>query len=220
MRRWRSSNRHVYFCAHLTLALLLYSDLVLFFFFPFFFFFLHFFFFHVVDIRCRYRRYPTSQSPYPGGPTWPAGQPEHNFGFRNISNTTVDTLRLWPSSVPIWFNGWETSFNVWTGGGLTHSTPESNPCRRAYIDHQGPSNPRESWDPSTTLFAVRGNSQGHYRVHRGGHNRVNKTDGTNVWMDAKGKATNQAYLVPAVENTTIANIIDEMINRPPKHSRL
>ena len=127
--------------------------------------------------------------------------------------------------MPITFNGWETSFNVLTGGGLTDKTPKGNPCRRAFIDHQGPSTPRESWDPTTTLFAVRGNSgasggggdsKHFYKVHRGGYNRVNKTDGTNLWVDGGGAVTNEAYLIPAVASATIANAIDEMLNRPPK----
>ena len=103
-------------------------------------------------------RYPTSHSPLPGGGTapngsWAPGQPEHNFGFRNISHSTAYTLAHWPAAVPIYFLGWEVGYDIWTGGGLTNHTAEDNPCRRAYIDHQGPSKPRESWDPATTLFA-------------------------------------------------------------------
>ena len=47
-------------------------------------------------------RYPTSQSPYPGAATWPSGQPEHNFGFHNVSWSTNATLARWPAeTVPI-----------------------------------------------------------------------------------------------------------------------
>jgi hypothetical protein len=143
------------------------------------------------------------------------GFPEHNFGFRNISNSTVDTLQLWPDSVPITFVGWELAFDTWTGGQLTADTPTTNPCRRAYVDHQGPNTARESWDPVTTLVAVRGVEQ-HYIVHRGGHNRVNRTDGTNVWV--AGAITNQGYLVPGAgfKNTSVAKEINEMLIRPPQ----
>merc|ERR1712176_1072931 len=137
-------------------------------------------------------RYPTSQSPFPNQSTWPPGQPEHNFGFKNISRNTSDTLSNWPPSVPITFLGWEVGSIILTGAGLTNSTPPANPCRRAFIDHQGPSTPRSSWDPATTLFAVRG-AEAFYDLHDNGHNVVNGTDGTNVWMP--GTKGNQAYLI-------------------------
>ena len=67
-------------------------------------------------------RYPSSQSPYPGGPTWPAHFPEHNFGFRNISNVTADALALWPVT-PQAFSKLEDPDGVrvwvwWQGGAI------------------------------------------------------------------------------------------------------
>ena len=102
---------------------------------------------------------------------------------------------------------------------MTDKTPATNPCRRAYIDHQGPSQPRESWDLTTTLFAVRGNSDQFYTVHRGGHNLVNASDGTNKWVDERGPPSNEAYLIPKVPNTTVAAVIDRMLNRMPKNTK-
>ena len=45
-------------------------------------------------------RYPSSQTSAPGEPTWPPGFPEHNFGFRNISNVRRWHLCGWIERIP------------------------------------------------------------------------------------------------------------------------
>ena len=103
---------------------------------------------------------------------------------------------------------------------MTNSTPATNPCRRAFIDHQGPGKSRQSWDPATTLFAIRGNSEALYTLHASGTNSVNATDGTNAWHDSAGWASSsapqQAYLVLATDPDRVAAEIDAFLNRLPK----
>merc|ERR1712183_480646 len=96
--------------------------------------------------------------------------PEHNFGFHctadearcngissaPIAPSTKFVVEHWPETVPLVYLGFEVGNRINTGGAMTNSTPDSNPCRAAYIDRQGPGNDRKSWDPATTLFAVRG----------------------------------------------------------------
>lgn len=133
-------------------------------------------------------RYPAS---VPGGsPTMPS--PEHNFGFNGIGRSTANTLAAWPPSVPITFLGFEVGVAFGTGGVMTNHTPPTNPCRQAYIDHSGEGNDRFSWDPATTLFAVRGTSD-FYTEHGTGHNEVGQ-DGNNRWVDT-GVRANQSYLI-------------------------
>jgi hypothetical protein len=133
------------------------------------------------------------------------------------------------------FLGWEVGNRIMTGGSMTNNTPETNPCRRAYIDHQGPGRDRQSWDPATTLFAVRGNSEAFYTLHASGANRVSESDGTNVWHDGGFEAAGpsqqpkvarsgkpmsvpiaQAYLALAVDPGKVAAVIDSFLNEPPK----
>ena len=131
--------------------------------------------------------------------------------------------------MPITFLGWEVGKGIMTGGGMTNSTPVRNPCRRAFIDHQGPGKSRASWDPATTLFAIRGNAEKMYTLHASGTNSVNTTDGTNAWHGGVGTgvgplqankravaSSNQAYLALAVDPDQIAAKIDAFLNKLPK----
>ena len=59
---------------------------------------------------------------------------------------------------------------------------------------------RASWDPATTLFAIRGNSDALYTLHASGTNVINATYGTNVWRDngthGSGRTAPLASVVP------------------------
>merc|ERR1712004_863747 len=56
------------------------------------------------------------------------------------------------------FSGQELGGGIASGVSLSHCAGDENPCRQAYIDYVGFGNSRSSWDPLTTLFAVRGAS--------------------------------------------------------------
>jgi len=185
-------------------------------------------------------RYPTSQSSYPPGckqgadgcaPPWPPAQPEHNFGFHNVSTSTAYVIEHWPASVPIVFLGWGVGGAIMTGGSMSSKTPEQNPCRRAYIDHQGgPNKDRQSWDPATTLFAVRGAAafKGVYTIHgAGGNNVVDDSDGTNAWSASNPQQRKQSYLelagmdaeARAKSARAVKDAIDDLLTRKPKRQR-
>eukprot|EP00054_Salpingoeca_dolichothecata_P004952 m.32538 g.32538 ORF g.32538 m.32538 type:complete len:324 (-) comp14996_c0_seq2:19-990(-) len=106
---------------------------------------------------------------------------------------------------------------VLSGGVLTTCSKEPNPCRQAYIDRQGPSTPRSSWDPTVTLLSIRGPDgvDGHLV---GGLNVLSE-DGANFWTNCSG--TNQAYLVLNEEQSrsNIAHTIDTLLCQPPKKVR-
>lgn len=152
-------------------------------------------------------RYPAST---PGGPGLPS--PEHNFGFNNIGPSTAFVVAGWPKSVPAFFVGFEVGAAVGTGGVMTNHTPTDNPCRAAYIDHSGPGVDRASWDPATTLFAVRG-LQGLFTAHSTGHNAVGE-DGNNQWVET-GRAENQSYLVLS-SAAGVKAAIDALLLAPPQ----
>eukprot|EP00035_Acanthoeca_spectabilis_P032234 m.17874 g.17874 ORF g.17874 m.17874 type:complete len:315 (+) comp5231_c0_seq2:88-1032(+) len=150
-------------------------------------------------------RYPAST---PGEPS-----PEHNFGYHDIGSSTAFTVENWPSSVPIVFLGWEVGAPIVTGGSMTNHTPLSNPCRAAYIDHSGAGNDRSSWDPATTLFAVRG-AEAFYSEHSTGRNKVSSPDGNNQWVET-GVSQNQSYLVLTASAEAVKTAIDDLLLAPP-----
>ena len=70
-------------------------------------------------------------------------------------------MAKWPRSVRLLWSGFNVGAPVQSGGRLTTCAPASNPCRQAFIDQMGAGNSRDSWDPLTTLIAVRGAAAGH-----------------------------------------------------------
>lgn len=135
------------------------------------------------------------------------------------SHDTYDTFSQIPSEVQVIFSGFEVGVEVQSGGRLSDCAAESNPCRAAYIDYEGgPNKSRFSWDPLTTLVAVRGASAAACSYHHhhnnktgggGGHNVINSTTGDNQWID-DGIDSNQTYLV--LHNATFAsNALDDLL---------
>jgi len=139
---------------------------------------------------------------------------EWNFSANGIGPSTNYTLQHWPAEVPIVFIGWFLGHDVETGGVMTKALPEDNPCRKAYIDYNGPNNNRSSWDPMTTMYAVRGN-QGDWSVPTYGENHVNQ-DGSNYFV-ADSAHKQQAYLNRTQSPLYIAKLVDDLLLQPPKH---
>lgn len=169
-------------------------------------------------------RYPNSGRD-PAQPHLPS--PEHNFGFHctattprcnNMSSPAIGPSTAfvndhWPATVPIVFLGWEVAQKILTGGVMTNGTPVTNPCRQAYIDHSGAGKDRQSWDPATTLYAVRG-AAGFYNLTSG--QNVIAADGNNRWIDGLG--TNRSYLVlksPSSSAEAVRGAINELLLMPP-----
>ena len=97
--------------------------------------------------------------------------------------------------------------------------PVNSPCRAAFESYfaAGGRVPRQSWDPATTLYAVRGAGTCWNR-HSTGYNVVNETTGANHWVD-DGKDHNRSYLVlkPGAQQL-VAQAIDNLLCAKPKSS--
>eukprot|EP00035_Acanthoeca_spectabilis_P008773 m.158180 g.158180 ORF g.158180 m.158180 type:complete len:411 (-) comp14497_c0_seq2:198-1430(-) len=144
---------------------------------------------------------------------------EWNFGGGHSNETgpwSAAAVTYWPASVPLVFSGAEMGSQIFTGSPITGRCcnvgvgckvdgcaapptagcqPADNPCRAAFdAYHSWDPNcpPRQSWDPATTLFAVRGLGD-FWTQHSTGFNRVNDT-GANEWVDDGGDH-NRSYLV-------------------------
>eukprot|EP00039_Didymoeca_costata_P011342 m.158490 g.158490 ORF g.158490 m.158490 type:complete len:331 (-) comp15138_c0_seq3:56-1048(-) len=150
---------------------------------------------------------------YPNSTSGTGPSPEHNFGYHNIGNSTSFVATNWPTSVAVVWSGWELGAPVETGGVMTAKLPVSNPCRQAYIDHSGAGNNRSSWDPLTTLYAVRG-LQDYWSESEKGYNNVS-SDGNNVFSVTK-QPTLQVYLKQKMDPLGVAAAIDELLLQPPK----
>ena len=71
-----------------------------------------------------------------------------------------------------------------------------------------------SWDPATTLYAVRGMAQ-YWKAVTAGHNEV-QPSGENAW--APGPAANTGYLTPLMAPSEIGHTLDQLLIQPPRHS--
>ena len=125
-----------------------------------------------------------------------------------------------PSSVKIVFSGFEVGLQVHTGARLEHCATEANPCRRAFMDYKR-DNPegwnrhgRCSWDPLTTLIAVRGAS-----ASSNGVSECTNCDGVNDVTDGghnhwvPGPPSNQSYLI-LNDAQVAADAIDALLCQP------
>ncbi len=114
-----------------------------------------------------------------------------------------------PPEVHVVYSGMEVGVRVLSGGPLTACAPKEDPCRQAFIDNEGAGKSRFSWDPLTTLVAVRGPAAAACSYSdEGGRNTVDAATGTNKWVD--GPPTNQTFLL--LHNATAAGAaINELL---------
>lgn len=122
-----------------------------------------------------------------------------------------------PPSIRVFFLGFEVGIRVMTGANLTNCATSSNPCRQAYIDYLGGENrARPSWDPLTTLVAVRG-AEAAYLAHCKNCDGKNFawSDGSNEWRS--GPRTNQTYLtIKDGDEGKAANELDKLFCQTPR----
>lgn len=121
----------------------------------------------------------------------------------------------WPPSVKIIFSGFEVGVEVYTGGPLKDCQPSTSPVRQSFADAMGPGNSRCSWDPLTTVVAVRGaESMGTSEcTNCDGKNQVDGSSGQNQWID--GPFVNQTYLV-LHDGGKAADTMNDLLCRGPK----
>jgi hypothetical protein len=122
-----------------------------------------------------------------------------------------------PEEVKVIFSGFEVGINVISGAKLSSCAAETNPCRQAMIDYEGgPNKGRFSWDPLTTLVAVRGAAGGSCSecTDCAGRNAVDPQTGNNHWV--QGEASNQTYLI-LNDAKAAGDAIEALVCQPPKN---
>ena len=139
------------------------------------------------------------------------GGQDHKVG----SAASAYVAAKWPRSVRVLWSGFNVGAPVQCGGALTSCAPPANPCRQAFIDQMGAGNDRDSWDPLTTLIAVRGAAGGSMAecTNCDGYNEGNSTSGDNRWVP--GPFANQSYLVEG-DKDAAGKALDQLLCQPPK----
>ncbi len=146
------------------------------------------------------------------GGGFPNGQ---EYNLMKDAAATAKAVDKWPC--PIVFSGFEIGAPIRTGAGLK-AAPAANPVRRAYELYNGLDN-RSSWDQTAVLYAVRGLSGGLadvWDVHAGGSIQL-APNGSNTWRDEpEGR---HAYLVRKLPSEKVADVIEPLMEAPPKRKQ-
>lgn len=147
------------------------------------------------------------------GGKYPTGK-EYNLSFNGAAEPARHVIDAWPDAeVPMVFGGYELGAAVITG--KVYADAPDTPMRRCYeIAYESLKKGRPSWDQLTILHAVRGcASHGvTYWTEVAGSN-VLAADGSNHWRSMPVRR--QTYLVTALEPMAMANLIDDLMTRPP-----
>lgn len=122
-----------------------------------------------------------------------------------------------PPEVQVIFSGFNVGFHVQSGAVLSQCAPVENPCRAAFINYEGgPNRSRYSWDPLTTLIAVRGVQAGSCSecTNCSGVNAVDARTGNNEWVP--GPKSNESYIM-LDDGAAAGASIDKLLCQQPKH---
>jgi inosine-uridine nucleoside N-ribohydrolase len=145
---------------------------------------------------------------FPGG-KFPDGGDEYNFMWDTTAS--VRAVNDWPT--PVVFSGFEIGARIKTGARLKE-TSEKNPVRACY-EYYNRLNPRESWDETAVLYAVRG-PQDDWELSAPGfclmHARV--PFGYNQWISSADGP--HRYLVEKKSPEAMARIIEDLMIQPPQ----
>ena len=122
-----------------------------------------------------------------------AGQKKNNLYAEVVWDSAKPEAE--PAASQLVWSGFEVGAQVRSGGRLTACAPAANPCRQAFVDNQGAGKDRLSWDPLTTLIAVRGAAAGSCAACADcdGVNAIDAATGQNAWV--AGPAANQSYVL-------------------------
>lgn len=148
-----------------------------------------------------------------------AGQPENNFARSLKSRTAASyVVANWPTTVPIYFAGYEVGGTVLTGDNLINLAPTTDPLYVALATYPVANtliNGRNSWDPMCVEMAALGVSAAGYTTVRG-TNAVDASTGENTFTTSSSGP--HYYVVKALSDATYkARINDVLIpGRQPK----
>lgn len=147
------------------------------------------------------------------GGKFPDGRFDNGAGEYNVSYDTAAAVRAindWPT--PVVFSGFEIGARIKTGGRL-NTTPESNPVRACY-QHYNRLQPRESWDLTAVLFAVRG-ERDYWTLSEPGlclmHARVGS--GYNEWISTGQKS--HRYLIEKMPAAEVGAVLEGLMLQAP-----
>ncbi len=145
---------------------------------------------------------------FPGG-RFPDGGGEYNLMWDTAAS--VRAVNDWPT--PVVFSGFEIGARIKTGSRL-RETSAKNPVRACYQYYNG-LNPRESWDETAVLFAVRG-AQDYWELSEPGyclmHARV--THGYNQWIPSEHGPHH--YLVEKKSPEEMSRLIEDLMIQAPQ----
>ena len=121
---------------------------------------------------------------------------QHNHFVASAASSHV--AKHWPKASRILWSGFNVGSHVLTGGAgfqRFQSTTILNPVRVAMVSFEkGPNIDDASWDPVTTLAAIRGAAAvGCSESTITGRNVINASNGNNTWV--AGPDANQSYLL-------------------------
>ena len=150
-----------------------------------------------------------------GGLPWPLS----NWHNKHVGSKAASYVsENWPTESKILWSGSEVGVRVVTGGPEFQNcdvATNGNPVLVALVTYMGgPDKGRFSWDPLTTLIAVRGTAGGGCAecVNCDGRNSVNSFTGGNKWN--LGPESNQTYLV--LQDAELAkNAINALLCQKP-----
>ena len=138
-----------------------------------------------------------------GGIYPPANSKEAEWNFKQDPASSALVCSTWPT--PILFNGEGGSTN--SGRRVTYEMPEHNPLSMAYRIYSGFAGDRLSWDPISTLVAIRGAAP-LFEVVSGGTNVTDAVTGMNTWMADKDRG--HSYLVMKSRKNEVERALEDM----------
>eukprot|EP01052_Picozoa_sp_SAG31_P033861 SAG31_NODE_3882_length_3789_cov_1.497561_2_plen_516_part_00 len=154
------------------------------------------------------------------------GGGDQGFGLHNhyvASAASSYVAANWPAVSKIIWSGFGVGVKVQSGGaGFQRrcpvvAEPTRNPCAAAMINYEnGPFKSRFSWDPLTTLVAVRGAAAGWTKEceHCNGVNAIDPNSGSNTWISKK-EYMNQTYL-KLLDGTKAGEVLDSLLCQKSK----
>jgi inosine-uridine nucleoside N-ribohydrolase len=139
---------------------------------------------------------------------WPSGK--DNFNWAADLASAVRVVNNWPVELVVSPSGED----ILTGGRLVTEGPAANPVRLAYeIYTLRAPYLRSSWDQCAAFYAVKGPGD-LWKERRGWRIEIDPATGEHEWIeDASSK---QICLEQAASSEAIAEVIQELMERPPK----
>lgn len=167
-------------------------------------------------------KYPPSSDGFPECNVCGGGRNAHNHDVASAASSFVASN--WPSSSELIWSGFEVGFMIQSGGAGFQKCPvadASSPVKAAMVSYEGgPNKSRYSWDPLTTLVAVRsiaGVPSIAACTNCDGKNTINPHTGDNTWVP--GPASNQTFLV-LKDAESASKTLDQLLCQFPKHGRV